>query len=669
VKRQGSKHKSPLVTPAIPWNYLALVVLLLVTFFCFKPGLKGDFTNWDDDRYVKNNELIQKGGFSEIVSEYYMGNYHPLTLLTYHWEYKLAGADPYIYHLTNLLLHLINIVLMFYLTLMLGGNKTFAAFISAALFALHPLHVESVSWVSERKDVLYAMFFFLAWITWVRFRKTGKMQWAGITFLLFVLSCLSKGMAVTFTGVVLFTDLWLKKGWQMKDLKWYLPFTIISVFFGIVAIYAQKAAGFIYLETQWTYLDKLILAAYAWWFYLWKMINPFHLSAFYPFPEKVSGTLPGIYFLAPIFFLGIAGFLLKFKHKYPGLLFALGVYSVCIVIVLQILSVGEALAADRYFYVASAGFFIIAGIAWTEWFEKSGERFKWVFYLLPLGILSVLGWLTIQRTQVWKDSLTLWEDTLAKYERISLAHYNLGVTYGLEMKDYIKAEPHFLRAVEIRPGYPQAMYNLAIIYANRGEYDRSTETFKQLLSVNPEYPLAWSGIGYNLEKNGKYTEATEAYLRETKRSPEAYNVWLGLGVNQGKSGDLSAAMISLKKASELDFSRPEPWVNMGVFHFNAGKYSEALGYYEEALKKNPSNPEAYFNQGSAFLNMGKLDEAEAAFRKALEYNPRLSEVYINLGNIASMRKNTPAQVSAYQEAARLGHAGAQSWLSGRNIDW
>lgn len=669
MKKQSIKVKYNTSVNGINLNLIAIVGLILLTFFCFKPGLKGEFTNWDDDRYVKNNTLIQNGSFSEIVTEYYMGNYHPLTLLSYHWEYKFAGDDPYLYHLTNLILHIFNVLLIFYLTALVSGNKTLVAFVSAALFAIHPLHVESVSWVSERKDVLYAFFFFSAWISWVKFRQKNHIHWAWITLGLFVLSCLAKGMAVTFTGVILFTDLWLRKGWKLQDLKWYLPFTAVSVFFGIIAIYAQKAAGFIYLETQWTYLEKLILAAYAWWFYLWKMINPFHLSAFYPFPEKISGALPPVYFLAPILLLGLVAVLLKFRNKFTGLIFALGVYSACIVIVLQILSVGEALAADRYFYVASAGFFIVAGIAWNQWLENSSASLKWMFYLIPFVIISVLSWLTFQRTLVWKDSLTLWEDTISKYERISLAHYNLGVTYGLEMNDYARAEPHFLRAVEIRPGYPQALYNLAIIYANRGEYERSTETFKQLLSVNPEYPLAWSGIGYNLEKAGKFKEAVEAYTTETKRSPESYNVWLGLGVNQGKAGDLPSALASLKKASELDSSRPEPWVNMGVFHFNSGKYNEALSYYEEAIRRNSSNPEAYFNQGSALTNLGKLDEAERAFRKALELNPRLSEVYINLGNIASMRGNSSAQVAAYQEAAKLGHGGAQNWLSSRNIKW
>lgn len=649
-------------------KYIAIAFLIVITFFCFRPGLKGEFTNWDDDRYVKNNELIQQGSLSEILTEYYMGNYHPLTLLSYHYEYKIAGKDPYVYHLTNLILHVFNVLLVFWLALLFSKNNIIASVFAAALFSIHPLHVESVSWVSERKDVLYAFFFFIAWGAWVLFRKEEKIHWAILSLLAFVFSCLSKGMAVTFIGVVLFTDLLLQGRWYVKSLIWYIPLTGISLFFGVLAIYAQQAAGFIYLETEWNYLEKFILAAYAWWFYLWKMINPLHIAAFYPFPEKVGGSLPALFMLAPLFLAGTIAGLVYYRKKFPWLIFGLGVYSSCIVIVLQILSVGEALAADRYFYVASAGLFIAGGIGLNQLIINR-PSLQNIFLIASLALVSVLGYLTFNRTLVWKDSLTLWKDTLNKYERISLAHYNLGVTYGLEMNDYAQAEPHFKRAIEIRPGYPQALYNLAIIYANRGEYEKSNATFQELLKVNPTYPLAHSGMGFNLEKLGKYSEAVLEYEQEVNRSPESYNVWLGLGINQGKSGQLEKAIVSLQKAAVLDPSRPEPFVNMGVFHFNAGRYTEALPFYEEALKISPNNPEAWFNKGSAYSNMGKLDDAEQCFRKALEFNPRLSEVHINLGNIASVRGNSAAQISAYQEAARLGHAGAANWLSGRNIKW
>lgn len=649
-------------------KWVALLILILLTFLAFRPGLKGDFTNWDDDRYVKNNELIQQGSLGEILTEYYMGNYHPLTLLSYHLEYKMAGKEPYLYHLTNLILHILNVVMVYFLALLLFKGKWMGAWLAAALFAVHPLHVESVSWVSERKDVLYAFFFLPAWYAWIQFRKTETPRWAVLSLVLFVLSCLSKGMAVTFSGVIIFTDLLLKGKWEVRDAVWYIPFLAVSVFFGVLAIFAQQAAGFIYLETQWSALEKGILAAYAWWFYLWKMINPLHLSAFYPFPEKVGGSLPGIFWLAPLMLMGLGALLILYRKKMPWLLFAFGVYSACIVIVLQILSVGEALAADRYFYVASCGFFLAAGYGLNYVLENK-PQYKTMATSLSVGIVLALAWMTTDRTLVWKDSLTLWKDTLGKYERISLAHYNLGVTYGLEMNDYANAEPHFRRAIEIRPGYPQALYNLAIIHANRNQFEESNKLFRELLQVNPAYPLAHSGIGFNLEKMGQYAEAAEAYQQELANSNESYNVWLGLGTSLGKAGKLEEAVPALQKASELDPTRPEPWVNMGVFHFNAGRLSDALPLYDKALEINVANPEAWFNKGSALNAMGRLDDAETCFRKALEYNPRMAEVFINLGNIASVRGNPKGQTEAYQQAARLGHGGAQSWLSARNIQW
>jgi len=670
VKKQEALHivKSPLNS----YIYGILFGLIVITFFSFRPGLKGEFTNWDDDRYVRDNVLIQHGSFSELMQEYYMGNYHPLTLLSYAAEYKIWGNKPYVYHLNNLILHILNVILVFFIAIRLTRRNLLASAAAAFLFALHPMHVESVTWISERKDVLYALFFFSAWYVWILFREKESLVKYAFVLAFFILSCLAKGMAVTFFGVVLVTDLFLRGKLYIKDIKWYIPLVSISLVFGVVAVLAQKAAGFIYLETQWNQIEKLVLAGYAWLFYLWKMIVPLKLSAFYPFPEKSAGILPPAYWLAPLCVAGLLWLSWKYRHKHPWFFFALGSYSVMIVIVLQILSVGEAFAADRYFYVSSAGICIALGVG-ISWLYKTGSKKNPVLKPATAIVATLVGIslsvLTYKQTQIWKDSLSLWTDTLQKYDRVPIAHYNLGVTYGLEQQDYDRAEPHFLRAIAIRPGYPQALYNLAIIQSNRGKYEESNTRFRELLRVNSEYPLAYSGIGYNLEKLGKYEEAAFMYLLETQRSKDNYNVWLGLGINYGKSGKLDSSLIALNKAAALEPNKPEPWVNMGVFHFNAGKLTQALPFYSRALEIKAGHPEALFNMGSALLNLGKTDSAEWAFRKALEVNPGMMEVYINLGNIASARGNTNQQIEAYQQAARLGHEGAKSWLNQRNIKW
>ena len=670
VKKKAEISKS---THSINSYFYAIILgLIVITFLCFRPGLDGEFTNWDDDRYVKENVLIQQGSWGEILTEYYMGNYHPLALASYALEYKIWGANPYVYKLTNLILHILNTLLIFLIAQTLTRRNLLASAMAGFLFALHPMHVESVTWISERKDVLYALFFFAAWYAWILYRNANQTKWYLAALLLFVLSCLSKGMAVTFTGVIVLTDLILQKTLRISDIKYYIPFAAVSVFFGVVAIFAQQEAGFIYLETQWSYAEKIALAGYAFLLYLWKMILPFRLAAFYPFPEKIAGNLPAVLWLAPVLVASILwlSWYLR-KHSYW---FLLGpwFFAITIVIVLQILSVGEAIAADRYFYVSSAGFCIALGMGYAWLYQEGSKKnsmLKPLTGIAGVGIIAGLSLLTYQQTQIWKNSLTLWTDTISKYERVPIAHYNLGVTYGLEQQDYARAEPHFLRAIEIRPGYPQALYNLGIILTNRGDYDKSTERFQQLLRVKADYPLAHSGIGYNLEKQSKFAEAAAMYQKELSISPESYNVWLGLGINLGKSGDLTGSIPALQKAATLDASRPEPFVNMGVFHFNAGRYREALPFYEMALQRKPGHPEAYFNMGSAFMNMSQMDSAEWAFRKALEQNPKLMESYISLGNIASGRGDTKGQIENYKNAAALGHQGAMGWLQQRNISW
>lgn len=652
--------------------YGIIVGLIVLTFLCFRPGLNGEFTNWDDDRYVKENVLIQQGSWGEILSAYYMGNYHPLALASYAVEYKIWGPNPYVYKLTNLILHILNTLLIFLIAIKLTRRNLLASAAAGFLFALHPMHVESVTWISERKDVLYALFFFAAWFAWLRFRDADDKKWYIAALMLFILSCLSKGMAVTFTGVIVLTDFILRKEFRKEDILYYLPFAGVSVFFGVVAIFAQQEAGFIYLETQWNYAEKIALAGYAFLLYLWKMIMPFHLAAFYPFPEKTGGSLPSVFWLAPLAVTLILGISWYLKKRSYWFLLGPWFFAITIVIVLQILSVGEAIAADRYFYVSSAGFCIAFGMGFAWLYQEGSKKNAVLKPLAAIGgaaILTGLAFLTYQQTHIWKNSLSLWTDTISKYDRVPIAHYNLGVTYGLEQQDYDRAEPHFLRAIEIRPGYPQALYNLGIIMTNRGKYEESTERFRQLLKVKGDYPLAHSGIGYNLEKQGKFAEAAEMYRKELEISPENYNVWLGLGINLGKSGDLQGSIPALQKAATLDASRPEPFVNMGVFHFNAGRFRDALPFYELALQRKPGHPEAYFNMGSAYMNMSRMDSAEWAFRKALEQNPKLMESYISLGNIASGRGDTKGQIENYKNAAALGHQGAMSWLQQRNISW
>ena len=638
--------------------------IMLITSWALWPGLSGEFTNWDDDRYVTQNPLLKENPPENILTAFYMGNYHPLTLLFYRAEYQAWRNNPFPYHVVSLILHLLNTLGAFFVFLKLSKNNWQISGLAALFFGVHPLHVESVSWVSERKDVLYAVFYFAAWYTWILFREGNKRAYL-FTLGLFILSCLSKGMAVTFVFTLIFTDFLLLKKWTKFQILEWLPFVGIALFFGVMAVFAQKAAGFIYLSNEWTFIEKIVLAARAFFFYLEKCFWPTHLSAFYPYPDK---PLSALFWILPFVIIGMAALAYFQRKKYPWYVFALGFYAGNIVIVLQILSVGEQLAADRYFYIASAGLFLGLFMSINQIISNT-QIPKWLFPILIVGLGLFAATISRARTRIWKDSLTLWTDTVGKYDNVAIAHYNLGVTWGLERNDYPRAEIHFLKALKAKKNYPQALYNLAIVKTHAGKYEESNQLFEQLRNVNPTYPKLDAGIGYNLERMNQFPQAAEYYAKAVKEEPKEYNNWLGLGINYGKAGNLISADSALAIACELSPNKSEPWVNRGVFRYNARLYREALPFYAKALELHPDHAEAWFNQGSTYLGLGFLDSAILSYNQSLKFNPALAESYINLGNIAGTKNDISTQVKNYSLAAKLGHAGAQQWLSSRNYSW
>ncbi|MCD4679414.1 MAG: hypothetical protein K8S00_03405, partial [Bacteroidales bacterium] len=352
-------------------RFIVMAIALLATFISFFPSLNNAIDIWDDQFYVITNDLIKDLSWDGIKNIFaftpVVGNYHPLTVLSYTFEYALFEFNPVAYHLDNLILHLFNTLLVFIFIYKLS-SRLWVAFIASILFGIHPLHVESVTWVSERKDVLYAFFFILGLISWMNFKKDGNRKYYFFAMGLFVLSCLSKGMAVTFSIVIILIDYLLAKKVTYKILIDKIPFLVISVFFGLIAIKVQgdsAAIGFTENDVY-TASDKFFFANYSLFFYIKKMLLPFELSGLYPYPIKSGGPLPFIFYFsfpANLILVFLIFYSLKRTKKvmFGSLFFIVSIFPV-----LQILSVGSAIAADRYFYIASIGLFYLAGLGFDN---------------------------------------------------------------------------------------------------------------------------------------------------------------------------------------------------------------------------------------------------------------------------------------------------------------
>lgn len=449
--------------------WLSILLLLLLSYLVYIPAQQNSLTGWDDKNYIIENKdihqldknFIQKS-FS-IPSGYVMGNYHPLTMISYAIEYKYAQLNPKVYHRTNVILHLINGLLVFLFIWLLCG-KLMVSFISAALFLLHPMHVESVAWVAERKDLLYAMFGLGALCSYLHYIKKNNSSFYLLCLILFVLAVLSKGMAIAMVALLPLLDFY--SGRQLLHIRTLLekiPFVAIGIIFGIIAINAQKAAEAIDTSV-FPLADRFLFAGYSFITYLWKAFIPVNLSAFYDYPPK--GTYSW-YILYIVLALAIAFLAFISARKTKKILFGFLFFTFSVVLILQVLPVGGAILAERYTYIAYIGIFYLLGEG-VQFLWENRQTASFKPYAIPAMVTTAcfILWmmpLTRERINIWKDTLSIWNDVLTRNPTVIKAYNGRGDAYN-ENHQYAEAVADFTKALEMKFDYPDAYYNRGLAY-------------------------------------------------------------------------------------------------------------------------------------------------------------------------------------------------------------
>jgi len=535
-------------------------VLGITTWFAFEPGLKNGFVDWDDLKYITENGCIQLKGkdlmnrlfFGEC--KYIMGNYHPITILTYAWNYQSGKFDPLVYHKMNLYLHIFNSLLIIVLGYKISGGRLFIAGAAAILFALHPVHVESVTWAAERKDVLYTAFLLLAWLAWLYLEKSNIGLRTTLVSILFILSCLSKGMAVVFPLLLLLT-LWIQEENFRAFFKnptqnlSYIPvdkaiefgvYFIIALFFGWMAVHSQDTQGGIRDYPQYGTLHKFIMANYGFVHYLWKMVWPQGLVAIYPYPILDAGVLPLKYNIAPFIVLAIIGMVLFSLRYTRTLMFALAGYLICILPVLQILPVGEAIACDRYFYFSSIPLFL--GMVWAIDYLSSGKKIAQISAASVIIIISVLLFLrTREQVLVWYNDLSLFSNVIKYEPTASQAHNNVGI-YHQRQQDPATALPYYEEAIRLNPKYARAYSNMGACYYDMKKYKESVEIYRKSILSDPKFADAWYNLGNSWYMLGRYDIAQKYYSHAIKLNEYYYAAYYNRAVCKGVRGKHQEAM-------------------------------------------------------------------------------------------------------------------------------
>ena len=437
---------------------IPLVLVLMLTFTAFSPCLKNRFVNWDDDLYVTENNVTQNLSFhnvEKIFTSYFVNNYQPLTMLSYLLEYRSFKLNPLGYHLTNLILHLLNCLLVFWLIYLLTQKISISA-ITTFLFGLHPLHVESVAWVSERKDVLYALFFLAAMVGYGYYLRNPKIRrYYYLCLILFLAALLAKSMAITLPFALLLIDYFNKRKVDKRMFTDKIPFLILSLIFGVLAFISQSSTGAVRNESLFNFFHKIAVASYSIIFYLYKLLLPVKLSCIYPY----SGVRNN-----PAFLFSLVGFIIllvlvirsgKYTRK---VIFGSAFFLVTLLPVLQFIPIGDTIVADRYVYIASLGiFYILAeGVFWLFTTKiKHSSFLKGLLLATLIALTSVLAFLTWQRCQVWRDSMSLWNDVLNQYPNVVTAYNNRGNAYK-DQGNIQQGISDYNKAIKINPNYEYA---------------------------------------------------------------------------------------------------------------------------------------------------------------------------------------------------------------------
>lgn len=571
----------------------ALLVLLAVTFAAYAGSLDHQFLGWDDLEYVAKNTNVLQRDYGALLRTIVSSNYHPLTMLT-----LAANASPPLspkpFLLTNALLHTINTGLVFWLVLLLSGRRLFAAFWAALFFGIHPMHVESVAWISERKDVLYTTFFLGGAIVYWRYLEGRRRRWLGVTYLLFVLSCFSKGMAVVFPLVMVLLDLWHRRSaLERGALLEKVPFFVTSLLFGWIAIDVQGGGNVhgLLIRTSphlkgladslpFSAWERAFLPAYGFATYLWRLFLPTGLSAFYPYPSPAEAGTP-IYLITPPLLLVAVALAVWDLRRTRVLTFGLGWFLVTMAPVLQWIPVGDAIVADRYTYVSYIGPLFALAIGVSRLAERSrGWRAATSAALAVLAVLAFSA--TTRQVDIWKDSESLWSNVIRLHPRCDLAYLARG--------------------------------------NSRGASGRIQEAMGDLLTarrLGSKQGTLYDGLGNGFVAMGHPDSALVMYNEGLALQPNMGRLYFNRAIAYLGLARPRDALVDLEQARRL---APTEALNFntarGDAYLQLKEFREASAEYDRALEAGPPNPNVFYNRAVCRWNLGDSSGAAVDLKMA-----------------------------------------------------
>ncbi|MAC95381.1 MAG: hypothetical protein CMC96_07755 [Flavobacteriales bacterium] len=554
-----------------------LLLVLLLSVIAFSEGLKHDFTHLDDQvQVVENNNIknLSWEKFKAIFSSTSVGMYQPISTIFYAITYQFDGANPFNFHLLSLIFHLLNTFLAFTIFRKFGIEKIYALLLTA-IFSLHPMQVESVSWVSAFSNLVFSTFYLLALIQYLKFCSKTQWKYYGLTLLFFLLSLLSKSSAVTLPLVLIAIDYFLKNKIQLNNWLNKIPFFVLSVTFGLITIFSRESAGHLSdLSVQFEWLERIFLISYSVLFYPFKWLFPFELSVFYPYPEVTNGLLPWIYYAAPIVLLLLLYLVWKHREKSFLVLGSL-FYLLSISVVLQVIPIGNQLTTDRYLYLPMLGLLLI-----VYGLSKSIKTDKLIYLFGVWAVVLSLG--AHQRTKIWENDQLIWEDVIEKHPEVAQAYNNLG-SYLLQKGQVQEAFNNFNKAVQLKPYYADALSNRGNLYSQKGESKKALADFNEAIKLRP-HADAYFNRANEYVRLGDLKKALTDYQQSATLSPSAdtYTNW-AYALLQLKQ--TAAAKEKLQKAFSIQPQFTQAHFLSGMMAQQEGNLQTACTHFKQAAQQ------------------------------------------------------------------------------------
>jgi len=637
-----------------------LGIVVLAAVLVYLNSLQGGFV-FDDIHLIAENRVIKSFRNIPQILGFTGGEplQRPVRHLSYMIDYQFTGLNPIGYHISNILFHVLTCLLVFFLARrLIGRERIFPAFVAALIFAVHPVHTDAVSYISGRRDILSTLFFILGFILFIKYRTQGKFGFLLFAYLMYIIACFSKEMAITLPVVFILYD-WMTEERGGRDWKSFflVPFRILRkywwqylLFFITALLFAYYTVFILKVSNQKAYYGgnvflNFLTVGKILAYYIYLLILPLKLSITYSFPITHHLGDP-VAWLAAVLVLALAAASVWAMKKsswvgFLGIWFFITLLPVCHIIP------HHDLIAEHYLYLPSFAFCLLLGMGLERLYLV--RKTRTLAYVMLVFIVLAYSARTVIRNRDWRDAVTVWKKTIEIFPNNGVAHFNLGATYNLQGKSDLAIE-ELTRAYRITPSNPMIQLNLAIAYQGKGMPAEAEKYYQKGLAMDPTMYKARINLGILNQSQRNPKAAEQQYRKILEEAPNNFEAHTNLGIIYGDAGRLDEAIAELRKAMKIDPKDPRAAYNLGFMFQKKGMWDEAVTEYQKVLQLKPDDVETHNNLGTVYASRGMLEPAIQEFQKVIKLAPDNLGAYYNLGIALSQKGQCSRGIQIMEEA-------------------